>query len=89
MAIDKVGGRLPVVLPKENSTKVKDKKGETADVHDKIQLSEEALSLYGTEKAKKLEAIRANIQSGFYETPEVTARVVAGLLRDLKRPPHA
>lgn len=86
MAIDKVGGRLPIILSKDGSSKVSDKKSnQTSDLKDKVQLSDEAKVLYGAEKAKKNEVIRANIENGFYETPEVTEKVVEGLLRDLKR----
>ena len=86
MAIDKVGGRLPIILKNDATGKAKGTKDDqTRDVKDKVQLSDEAKVLYGAEKAKKIDAIRANMKNGFYETPEVTEKVVEGLLRDLKK----
>ncbi len=88
MTIDKVGsGRL--IVPASENTKTKEKTSEKADSKDRVELSEEAKLLFAAEKAKKLGAIRAKVKKGFYEEPEVTKKVVEGLMRDIKRSPEA
>jgi hypothetical protein len=89
MAIDKVGGRLPIIHSNDGKSKINGKKDGKPEVQDKVQLSEEAKSLFGADRAKKIGTIQANIESGFYETPEVTEKVVEGLLRDLTRQPRS
>jgi hypothetical protein len=89
MAVEKIGGARPVVPATEGSAKAKEAKGEKAQQSDRVELSEKAKLLFAAEKAKKLGAIRAKVRKGFYEEPEVTKKVVEGVLKDLKRAPQA
>jgi hypothetical protein len=84
MAIDKIGSGRPV-LPVNDNAKTKEARAGKKEKQDKVELSQEAISLFATEKAKKLNEIRAKVKSGFYEAPEVTQKVVEGVMRDIKR----
>ncbi len=87
MAVEKIGsGTRPVAPAKSGAYKVK---GEKTQRTDRVELSDEAKMLFAAEKAKKLGAIRAKVKKGFYEDPEVTKRVVEGLIKDLKTAPQA
>ena len=83
MAIDKIGFGGLVVRSSENS-KQKAKNVDKADSVDRAELSEEAMVLFAAEKEKKIGEIRAKVKSGFYNTPEVTEKVVEGLMQDIK-----
>jgi hypothetical protein len=90
MAIDKIGSGARPVAPAVNTTgKVKGSKRDKAERKDSVVLSDEAKMLFAAEKAKKLGSIRAKVKKGFYEDPEVTKRVVEGLIKELKTPPQA
>ncbi len=70
---------------------VRDKKpGDKARVQqrvskDRVELSDEAKSLYGADQTRKTDAIREKVNSGFYFQPEVTEKVVDALLKDLQQ----
>jgi hypothetical protein len=49
---------------------------------DKLEISEEAASLFNTTESKNFDEIRQRIQSGYYFQPEVTQQVVDAILRD-------
>jgi hypothetical protein len=89
MAVEKIGGSNPIVPANEGNAKSKEVKGAKPGQSDRVELSEKAKLLFAAEKAKKLGAIRAKVKKGFYEEPEVTKKVVEGVLRDLKRAPQA
>lgn len=88
MPIDRVGPKVPLGAIPENAT-ARDKRTGKPGGKDEAILSDEALKLLASEKAKKLELIRERVSSHFYESREVTEKVVEGLIRDLKRPPAA
>lgn len=88
MAVEKIGGARPVVPTNDGATKTKEAKNEKTQT-DRVELSDEAKMLFAAEKAKKLGVIRAKVKKGFYEEPEVTKKVVEGVLKDLKRAPQA
>lgn len=88
MAIDKIGSSGPI-LPTGEGKKEKVAKTSKQEKTDKVELSEEAKALYAAEREKKLDEIREKVKNGYYDTPEVTEKVVEGLKRDLKRPPQA
>ena len=88
MAIEKIGAGGPI-LPAGESKKEKVAKAPKQEKTDKVELSEEAKSLYAAEREKKLDEIREKVKNGFYDAPEVTEKVVEGLKRDLKRYPEA
>jgi hypothetical protein len=85
MAIGKiVFGR--VIAPMNEPAKAKEKAAAGSGRADRVELSEEAKLLFAAEKAKEMGAIRARVKTGFYNSHEVTERVVEGVLRDLQRP---
>lgn len=86
MAIDKIGPKLPVGNVSDN-IKARDRNAAKTDAKDEAVLSNEALQLFATEKMKRLETIRDRVKTGFYESREVTEKVVEGLIRDIRRPP--
>jgi anti-sigma28 factor (negative regulator of flagellin synthesis) len=83
MAIDKIGFGGIVVRSSENS-KQKAKNADKPGSVDRAELSEEAKLLFAAEKEKKIGEIREKVKSGFYNTPEVTEKVVEGLMQDIK-----
>lgn len=48
-----------------------------------VRLSENSKVVFAAEKARRLGAIRAKVESDFYTRPEVKEKVIEGLLRDL------
>lgn len=90
MAVEKIGSTNPVVPTNDGKAKEpKGAKAAKAEHTDRVELSEKAKLLFAAEKAKKLGAIRAKVKKGFYEEPEVTKKVVEGILKDLRRTPQA
>ena len=59
--------------------------GQTTAGRDKVQLSGEAKSLFETDQSKRIEEIRKRLQGGYYMSPEVTEKIVDGLMVDLLR----
>jgi anti-sigma28 factor (negative regulator of flagellin synthesis) len=53
---------------------------------DKVQLSEEARSLFEADHEKRLQIVREKIQQGFYFQRGVTEKVVDLMLKDLAEP---
>lgn len=88
MAIDRIGSGRPVVPVSEN---LKNREGHTerSDAKDTVQLSGAALKLFAAARAQRLAEIQERVRTGFYDRPEVTEKVVEGLLRDIKLPPTA
>lgn len=82
MEIHEIDGKpLPVDQFKGRSS---DKRDTREVSQDKVQLSDEARSLYEAQ-AKKIEQIHEEVRNGFYFQPEVTERVVELLLKDLTK----
>ena len=50
---------------------------------DKVQVSGEAKSLFQADQSKRIEEIRKRLDEGYYLTPEVTDKIVDGLMNDL------
>jgi hypothetical protein len=50
---------------------------------DKVQVSGEAKSLFEAGQSKRLQAIKKRLDDGYYMSPEVTEKVVNGLMEDL------
>ncbi|HMK38014.1 MAG TPA: hypothetical protein VK569_01660 [Bacteroidota bacterium] len=50
---------------------------------DRVQVSGEAKSLLQAELAKRFEEIRKRLNEGYYDSPEVTEKVVDGLMNDI------
>ena len=72
-------------IPLEPSRKkAKEESGKARPKEDKVELSEEAKSLFRTSESKRLEEIQNKIQSGYYFQHGVTEMVVDALMRDLK-----
>jgi anti-sigma28 factor (negative regulator of flagellin synthesis) len=64
---------------KDDSEKIRSQK-------DRVELSDEAISLFKTQESKRLEEIRKKVDSGYYFQRNVTEDVVDAMLRDLKMP---
>ena len=82
MAIERVG--RPIASVRENANTKEAKSIEMSERRDRVELSEESKLLYAADKVKKIGVIRAKVKNGFYESPEVTEKVVEELLRELK-----
>jgi anti-sigma28 factor (negative regulator of flagellin synthesis) len=50
---------------------------------DKVQVSGEAKSLFEAGQSKRFEEIRKRLHDGYYDSPEVTEKIVDGLMDDL------
>ncbi|HUI66096.1 MAG TPA: hypothetical protein VL126_14730 [Bacteroidota bacterium] len=67
------------VKGKKSSTPAKASPGAS----DKVQVSGEAKSLFQADQSKRIEEIRKRLDDGYYLTPEVTDKIVDGLMNDL------
>ena len=67
------------VKGKKSSTPAKAPPGAS----DKVQVSGEAKSLFQADQSKRIEEIRKRLDDGYYLTPEVTDKIVDGLMNDL------
>ena len=83
MAIKGIEGDFTPVEP------VKEKKGSapakqaTAGKKDTVQVSGAAKSLFEADQSKRLGEIKARLDVGYYDSPEVVEKVVDGLMNDL------
>lgn len=59
--------------------KVREKVEHRAD--DSVELSPEAVKLFQAEEAKKIDAVRDKVQSGFYSSPDVVDKVAGDILQ--------
>ncbi len=83
MAIKEINGEmLPVDPLKGKKSPAAEKASNTRK--DKIELSEEAKSLYEADQTKRIEQIRERLEQGFYSTPEAMEKIVTALMEDLK-----
>lgn len=83
MGIEKIGFGRPVSSASE-ANKLKEKKSERTDKVDRVDLSEEAKMLFESEKAKRINEIRAKVENGFYDSQEVREKVVERLIMDIQ-----
>lgn len=65
--------------------KVKEEQTSKSSPKDKVEVSEEARSLFESERAKKLEEIQKKIDEGFYSKREVIEQVADAMLNDIKK----
>jgi hypothetical protein len=85
MSVDKIGsGPLPVSPLGNGNKKVKESKEKTTDRKDSVELSEGAKIRLAADEVAKQKAINEKIESGFYDSQEVTEKVVDGLVRHLR-----
>jgi anti-sigma28 factor (negative regulator of flagellin synthesis) len=74
----------PQKLPEADGKKV-NSQNTTAKPADKLQISEQAKLLNeGKVSPKDLEAIRAKIDQGFYNSDEVLSKVADAILKEIK-----
>ena len=83
MAIQEINGEMLPVDP------LRGKKSQAAEKtsavrKDKIELSEEAKTLYEADQTKRIEQIRERLDQDFYSSPEAMEKIVTGLMEDLK-----
>jgi len=67
------------------SKKVKEEREAKASSKDKVQVSDEARSLFETDRSNKLNEIQKKIDEGFYSKKEVIEKVADAMLKDLKK----
>jgi len=84
MGISEVTSSGVPVQP-STSKKVKDEQEAKAASKDKVNVSDEARSLYESGKSNKLKEIGKKIDEGFYEKPDVIEKVADAMLKDLKK----
>jgi anti-sigma28 factor (negative regulator of flagellin synthesis) len=77
--ISKAGILLRPIQPK----KVQNEKTAEASKKDQVELSDEAKAMYASDQTKKLGEIQERISSGFYNSPEVMAKVVDAMLKEV------
>lgn len=72
-------------LPSQSTggKKVKEPVRSSRNEPDKIELSDEARSLFEAGQSKRLDEIRERIQNSFYFRPEITERVVSAIIKDM------
>ncbi len=84
MGISEVAGSGAPVQP-SISKKVKDEQEAKATSKDKVNVSNEARSLYESDKTNKLNEIGKKIDEGFYSQRDVIEKVADAMLKDLKK----
>ncbi len=84
MSIQEITGGASPVPPLKKGKPVAEAR-EASTPSDKVSLSKEAQALYESGQAKRLEEIRDKLNNGFYNNPDITAKIVDGLLDDLKK----
>jgi len=84
MGISEVAGSGVPVQP-SISKKVKDEQEAKATSKDKVDVSNEARSLYESDKTNKLNEISKKIDEGFYSQHDVIEKVADAMLKDLKK----
>jgi len=82
MDIGKVTG-IGVPLEPLKSKKAKDDPEKSGVGKDKLEISDEAVSLFQTSENKRLEEIRNRIDSGYYFQRDVTEKVVDAMMQDM------
>lgn len=86
MAIKEISGdMLPVDPVKGKKTnQAENPKPSSTSSKDRAELSAEARSLFDAEHTKKLDEIRDKVERGYYDSPEVTEKVVDSILKEIK-----
>jgi hypothetical protein len=64
--------------------KTKDEPEKARGQEDRVEFSDEALSLFKAQGDKRLQEIKAKIDSGYYLQRDVTEKVVDAMFPDLK-----
>jgi hypothetical protein len=82
MSVTGIQGDLSPVEPIKGKKRSAPVQAAPAGV-DKVQVSGEAKSLFEAGQSKRLQAIRKRLDDGYYMSPEVTEKVVNGLMDDL------
>ncbi|HTX18084.1 MAG TPA: hypothetical protein VMG34_05415 [Bacteroidota bacterium] len=67
------------------SKKVKEEQEAKGSSKDKVQVSDEARSLFETERTNRLNEIQRKIDEGFYSKKEVVEKVADAMLKDIKK----
>ena len=78
-------GGLPIEPLKSKKAK-EEAKSEVSSKRDRVELSDEAISLITASDTKRFEEIRQRVDDGHYFRREVTEKIVDAMLRDLKLP---
>ena len=75
----------PVDPSKGNRTRMADRSGVVArhDGRDRLAVSDQALALYETEKARRIDEIRARLRQGYYLDRHVTEEILDVLAQDI------
>jgi anti-sigma28 factor (negative regulator of flagellin synthesis) len=77
LPIDPIRGKKSPVQEKE---KVAHREGK-----DRVELSDEARSLFEANQTQRLEEIRRKVSDGFYSQPEVTEKVADAIVKEFRK----
>ena len=83
MAIKGIEGDCTPVEPIKEKKSSAPAKPASAGKKDTAQVSGTAKSLFEADQSKRLGEIRARLDVGYYDSPEVMDKVVDGLMNDL------
>lgn len=77
----------PVDPSKGNRNQTAERNAVTAgrDGRDRLAVSDHALALYETEKARRFDEIRSRLRLGYYLDRRVTEEILDGLAQDMHR----
>jgi anti-sigma28 factor (negative regulator of flagellin synthesis) len=85
MAVNEIHGNpLPVDPLRQKDGK--SEKGSKTSAKDKVELSDEARSLFNATHAQKVEDTKEKIRSGFYFRRDVLEKVADLVLKELRKP---
>ena len=79
--------RITNGVPPPDPLKVKKSKDDpekARSTKDRVELSDEAVSLFKSQENNRLEGIRKKVESGYYFQRDITEKVVDAMMRDFK-----
>ena len=85
MAVNEINGTALPFDPLRGKG-VKSEKDSKTSAKDKVELSDEARSLFNAKKAQRVDEIHEKIRNGFYARRDVTEKVADLILKELRKP---
>ncbi len=82
MTVNEVSGNGFPIQPGQ-PRRPKDEPVSRRDSGDRVELSDEARSMFEADQTRRLEDIRRKIDAGFYAQKEVAEKVVDAILREI------
>ena len=83
MGINEISGSGMMLQPSQPK-KTQNEKTTDSLKKDRAEFSAEAKDMYSSTQAKHIEEIRQRVESGFYNSPDVMAKVVDSIIKEVQ-----